>query len=155
MGLKWTYSVPKNFFWYDITYFNEYYQAVEKISSGDLTTKVLKIGAPRALLIYHGAFFLAYYLYQDGWSRLENLLTINILYLEHMDRVNCLWIVGFCFTAFNHLEIMFHKNKGGPCFKLLKQVLLENKLDDRLFTSPRFTFFPGSFQWFRRFGWLP
>lgn len=140
MGLKWTY-VSKNLFWYNITYFSEYYQAVEKIFSGDLTNKMLKIGAPRALLIYYGAFFLLFYLYQDGWSRLVNLLSVNILYLEQMDRVNCLWIVGFALVAYSYLGIMFYENRGGLCYSALKQVLLEKRLDDRLFPSPLFTFF--------------
>lgn len=144
MRLKWTHFLI-NFFWYDITYFSDYYQAVEKIFSGDLATKVLKISAPRALIIYHGAFFLACYLYQDHWSRLANLLAVNILYLERMDKVNCLWIVGFCLVTYNYLEIMFFKSKGGPCFKILKQVLLEKKLDDRLFISPQFTIFSQEF----------
>lgn len=78
-----------------MTYFADYYRSVERIKAGDAREKLLKIAISRALLLYQAAFSLVVYVYQDRWSRLANFLAVNLIYVEHLEPVYCLWIVGF------------------------------------------------------------
>ena len=128
-------SFLKRIIFYDMTYFADYYRSVERIKAGDAREKLLKIAISRALLLYQAAFSLVVYVYQDRWSRLANFLAVNLIYVEHLEPVYCLWIVGFDLVAYSHLQTMFYQSRGGPSYHLLREVLLEESLGERYFTT--------------------
>ncbi|KAH9391577.1 hypothetical protein TYRP_022753, partial [Tyrophagus putrescentiae] len=115
-----------------MTYFADYYRSVERIKAGDAREKLLKIAISRALLLYQAAFSLVVYVYQDRWSRLANFLAVNLIYVEHLEPVYCLWIVGFDLVACSPPA---DDSRGGPSYHLLREVLLEESLGERYFTT--------------------
>ncbi len=117
----------KRLFLHDITYFTEYYRSVEKIAAGDRREKLLKIGISRALLFYNAAYFLTLYVYQERWPRRVNLIAVNIVYLEHLAPVNCLWMVGFSGIAATLIQTMYYENRSGPAYHLLRWTFVEEK----------------------------
>lgn len=138
----------KRLFLYDLTYFADYYRAVEKIASGDLAAKVLKIGISRTILIYQAIYLLVVYFYQKSWSRRVNLLAVNLIYLEHLEPINCLWMVGFDLITYSFLQTMFYDSQSGPSHELLHWIFIEKtenelnsneKMFKKYFTSPNFT----------------
>lgn len=141
MTLRKLLKLLKRFFLFDMTYFDDYFCAVEKIAFGDLRQKMLKLDIPRAFVLYQSVFSLIAYVYQNRWSRLVNLLIVNIVYLEHLDRYNCLWIAGFDLLASSMLRDMYYKQRNRPTYQLLRQIMIKDSLGDKYFTSPQCTLF--------------
>ena len=139
--LQCTFHQLKAFLQLNFQYFFNYYIFLEKLRAGNRAAQ-LQITATRALFLYQSTYCLLVYIFQNRWSRKENLLSGNFLYLEGFNKQTLMWIIGGSYMADHMLTTMYFNNRGVTS-QVLRRVLIDGTAESEYFFSSHFCCFFG------------
>ncbi len=123
------------FFFYDLSYFSNYFNTVKLMTAGDQQT-VRRINIIKVLFLLQAVHFTGFFLLQDALSPLTNLLAVNFFYLDEVSQNENIWIVLFCLFGFAHQDIAYCQNNGLTA-DIVRRIIVDGSGEGWFLSQPK------------------